>query len=214
MWQEGKTPFDVASYCGNSDIASLAASNEKLLLDAVALGRMESAQKALQAGANVNCRDMVKLTSLMHKIRGNTAYEIQFFGQAKRKPLHLAAQKGDSVMATLLINHGADVNTFDNVRDPSSEDSVHNMIVSCPMLKERDSPLHLAAEEGNIDVAKLLVKSGADVKALNAVTPSYSKLLIACLAKHTLPSHTAMRTLRPHHHVTPSCHIAPRSTTS
>ena len=38
--------------------------------------------------------------------------------------------------------------------------------------QERDSPLHLAAAKGNLGVAKLLVKSGADVTALNAVQPT------------------------------------------
>ena len=61
--------------------------------------------------------------------------------------LHFAAFLGD-IEATniLLIEENAQVNVVDN---------------------GKRSPLHLAAEKGHVDVAKVLIQSGADVNAVH-----------------------------------------------
>ena len=55
--QEGRIAFDIASANGCSEIAKLVASQEVSLLEAAASGEIQKAFKALEAGANVNCRD-------------------------------------------------------------------------------------------------------------------------------------------------------------
>jgi len=82
----------VARSNGKHELAEAIASCESILLEAAAIGDMPKAEKALEAGANVNCRD-----------------------RAKRKPVHAAALYGHVQMLGLLIKHGADVDTFDKV---------------------------------------------------------------------------------------------------
>jgi len=61
-----------------------------------------------------------------------------------RTPLHVAVQEDKMVVAQILIEHGAQIETKDN---------------------EGRTPLHLAALGGNLDMVKFLKKNGASHEA-------------------------------------------------
>ncbi len=61
-------------------------------------------------------------------------------GPNGQTPLHVAAEKGQSIITELLLKHGADINSKDN---------------------EGNSPLHTAFMNGRTQVAEFLIKHGA-----------------------------------------------------
>ena len=61
-------------------------------------------------------------------------------GWRKNTPLSYAAEKGDTELCKLLLEHGAEVNAED---------------------KNGKMPLHLAKEEGHTETCKLLLQYGA-----------------------------------------------------
>lgn len=66
-------------------------------------------------------------------------------------PLHRAASMGHVQVASILIDHGADVNA---------------------RTKDRSTPLHVASERGHLEFVRFLLKCGADVTAQNNVEQS------------------------------------------
>jgi ankyrin repeat protein len=65
--------------------------------------------------------------------------------------LHLAAKRGHSAVAKLLIEYGANVQALTSIGL---------------------TPLHIAAHNGHIDTAEILIQNGVDVQALG-VFPSH-----------------------------------------
>jgi len=100
-------------------------------------------------------------------------------------PLHWAVIAGRSNLVCWLINQGADVNAADpSGMTPLHKAAIFNRTGSAEALIAAGAdyaalgslmPIHLAAEEGNIDMIKCLVRHGANVNALtqgaNCVTP-------------------------------------------
>lgn len=82
-------------------------------------------------------------------------------GPGGRTPLHQAAQKGQLVVATFLLDNGAEV----NAKDSSGE-----------------TPLHLATEAGHKAMVELLLDHNADVQAMRANFNSPTALHLAAQA--------------------------------
>jgi len=100
--------------------------------------------------------------------------------QRLRPPLHIACANGYLTISELLIQHGADVNTWDQ----DQETPLH-LATCCGQLKtthlllksgsnvnpknnEGDTPLHKAVQTGYLNIVTLLCKSGADVNIRNS----------------------------------------------
>ena len=105
----------------------------------VPLNGSESAQLLIQGGADVNAPTPM----------------------TRRTPLHGFAEQGDVKAATMLIQHGANVNACD---------------------VDSRTPLHMAARWGSVGVAKLLLEHGADVNA--RVANGTTALKLAQMNKH------------------------------
>ena len=116
-------------------------------------------------------------------------------------PLHQAALKGNLALASLLLQHGADV----NARDGGGATPLHNAALSgrselAALLLDKGAdreardaesgatPLSLAAAWGRTALVELLVERGADVNAGNraGVTP------MAAAAKNGFPEAAAI----------------------
>ena len=93
-------------------------------------------------------------------------------------PLHWAVIRGDSNILKLLIQNGADINS----KDKYDHMPIHKTIVTkqngailaeillkkgCIVNSEKIAPLHLTAGAGNIPIAKLLIKFGADIDIID-----------------------------------------------
>lgn len=113
--------------------------------------------------------------------KGANANVKQRDGNIPLTPLQGAAMNGDLKTAKLLIDHGADVDTYDKVTGStilqmaitfnSNEDMSKLLIESGAKPNQKDvqgnTELHLAAMRGFDEVIRLLVKHGADVNAVN-----------------------------------------------
>jgi len=116
--------------------------------------------------------DLEKLTSLLAERPKMVNIRLAGF-----TPLHLAAKLGNTTMAELLIDSGAESNPQDELlgRTPLlyAAMSGHRDMVKLLIDKRADvnakgdmsggTPLHKAAEKGFLDVVELLVSTGADV---------------------------------------------------
>lgn len=158
------------------------------LHDAVMNGNMKEVKKFLKRGSDVNERNMSDLTPLLlaaglgQYSPGRKGYapansteiakhlisngaEVTTRGgsvnSVGRTALHGFVENGDTEVASLLIEHGADVDATD---------------------MDGRTPLHLAARWGYPEMANLLIEKGADVnsRVLNGATPLY----LATLNKH------------------------------
>lgn len=97
--------------------------------------------------------------------------------------LHIAAQKGHTEIARLLIKNGAIVNKLDKDEwTPLYTASYYGQTETFKLLleawadssiKDKDSnaPLHIAAQKGHTEIVKLLIAAGADL----TITDKYGK---------------------------------------
>lgn len=150
--------------------------NEIPLHVAVKYGRLEVVKLLIQDGAPVKAKSYSGRTSLhlaaqeryvnIMKLLLDKGAEVDSISEneAKETPLHLAlvnyrGPHGSDVSAIiLLLEHGANVNQ----RYYGSEGDNH----------KGDTPLHIAARTGNLEIIKALYAHGADV---NAVDFDYDK---------------------------------------
>jgi ankyrin repeat protein/predicted Ser/Thr protein kinase len=151
--KDGWTPLHLAAFRGRVDIA-------KLLIDhgADVSAKEEKGNTPLHLTAEWDQADMVRLL-IEH---GANVTEQTDDGWT---PLHMAAQEGHAKVAKLLIDHSADVHAK-NARLTIPEDSPLRIKDYCCGLEIKNVlPLHLAAQEGHVNTAKLLIENGADVCA-------------------------------------------------
>ena len=113
------------------------------LLDAALNGDIEAVKQCLSAGVDVNAKA---------DFRGVT-------------PLHDAASNGRKEVVELLLANGADVNAKNESSIPATmagivrEGVIQKLRTSDP---ER-TPLHFAAQNGQKEIAELLIANGADI---------------------------------------------------
>jgi len=89
-------------------------------------------------------------------------------GRAAYWPLHVAAQRGRTAIARLLLGRGADPDAVSYYGPESAYSHVMR-------------PLHWAAQHGHTETARLLVAHGADVEGGNAL---YTPLACAARSRH------------------------------
>jgi ankyrin repeat protein len=159
--REGVTPLQLASINGSAAMltrlvkagadpnALLTPAGDTALMMAARTGKTDALRVLVEAGANVNARETW----------GGTT------------PLMWAVSEGHAAAATLLLGAGSDANArshyvaaangrgfegrtpLANRADPKAEEFASGWL----------TPLMLAAREGNVDLARILVGAGADV---------------------------------------------------
>ncbi|MYK91841.1 MAG: hypothetical protein F4026_06840 [Synechococcus sp. SB0669_bin_8] len=134
---QGQTPFDLATEHGHDDLAQILKQSIQLS-EAVENGDGEQVGQLLAGGVPVEAR------------RDSVA-----------TPLHLAVLAGQTHMAQLLIDAGANVNAV--------------------YLDLYRTPLMLAAIEGNADMVQLLIEAGAELDAQEEGARTALLLAIAAL---------------------------------
>ena len=173
------TPLHLACSWGKLEAA-------RLLLDngANAMLKTDSGETALHALANgkhESLEEGVRVAQLLldRGMNGNTLDKYQ------RTPLHVASEYGSFEIVRLLLDHGTDA----NMEDDSGETALHK--VSCGKYKSQGgvhvvrllldhggvdvnrqnkkhrTPLHLASYFGMLEIARLLLQSGAKVNVVD-----------------------------------------------
>ena len=178
--ESGATPLHSAVSFGNIDLARALVSKgadiraetehgEQPLAWAVNPNTYEVLSFLITIGADINHKSETGQT-LMHNIAGRgNAYEnislllekganINAQDNWGRTPLMMAAWSGNAdEMSKFLILHGADVNPSSCSMDKKS----------CACFPNFSTPLHAAARQGQMEMAKNLVASGAKMNILN-----------------------------------------------
>ena len=103
-------------------------------------------------------------------------------------PLHIASRLGNTDIVTLLVQHGAEVDTATkdqytplHIAAKEGQDEVAAVLLEqgaspTAQTKRGFTPLHLAAKYGNMKVAKLLIQKDAPVDAQGKVYTTYFRL--------------------------------------
>lgn len=98
-------------------------------------------------------------------------------GQRGFTPLHTAADKDQTEMVELLIEHGAQINARSDAGDTPLHWAAYDARMNAATLllekgadvdprdKDGNTPLHLAAARGHVALTELLIAHGADLKA-------------------------------------------------
>jgi ankyrin repeat protein len=156
----------------------------------------------LEFQANIKVKDIHCWTTLHYAVNGNfleTATLLIKRGvdihvedhKYGRTALHLAAEKGLTEMAEMLIIRGAKLIAIGDgyySRTPLHLACIHDHVETVRVLLERGSdpnalsglldksPLHFAIEKGYFEIVKLLIRFGADINATGLHVRFYSYL--------------------------------------
>ncbi len=130
--KNGQTPAMVAEKKNNPTLVAMLGKTGSALQDAY-----------VSAKAARDSEDAAK-RELAANIEARSFPDVNARDKFRKTPLHLAAEKGNTELAAVLIRRGADVNARDNLQQ---------------------TPLHVAALLGKAGVAALLIEKGADLNA-------------------------------------------------
>jgi len=153
---------------------------------------------------DLNVPDKVSLiyTKVCHRIRNFFSLSIEKIClnsfQIGQSAFHYAVRNNNSEIASLLIEHGIQI----NLKDKMNRSSLHWAVIEgCPEILERllrepaelddkaeegKSLLHLAVDSGNIECLEILLKNNCDTFA----TDSVSKVKFANIHKIEHQSHS------------------------
>ena len=101
--------------------------------------------------------------------------------QEGQTPLHKTADFGHLDLSTYLIAQGADINAADEVNIIYLLNLFYNRALVLSLSQNGETPLHKAAEDGNLPICQLLVDNGCEVSKQNKVSISIALTNIYCL---------------------------------
>ena len=204
--QETDDPADTLLYSVQVTEYSRQSSLNFLLLQSAAEGNIAGMRWLLKEGAEVNCKNSVKVTPLHFAVANNHVRSVELllingadvnsFSGYSENPLLLAVKNNNGTIAEILIRDSADVNASDRFgATPLHYASAFGYLTLADLLlyyeaatykKDKDgtTPLMAAVWVGNADIADLLLQNGANPedRDLQGFTP----LLIAAQNGDTL----------------------------
>nr|XP_018910579.1 PREDICTED: uncharacterized protein LOC109039535 [Bemisia tabaci] len=152
-------PLKMAHKLGNSKLITMLELVKKIF-DAVIENDVYQVECCIQAGAILNAKNASGTTILHYAVNNKNLKIVNSllsrgvdFTQATNKgnlPLHLAVSLGDMKIIKTLLTNARKQNLIK-----------YNLMVNATTKEGLSTPLHVAAEKGNFDVVKLLIKSGA-----------------------------------------------------
>ncbi len=197
-----------------ADVNARDADERTALHGAAYMGLVETCKILLSFGAKIDLKDIMSRTPLLEAVSmdkiGVAVLLIEHGASVEsqevkngRTPLHLAAERGFSIMVDTLIIHGADMHSEKFKNDaiysltPLHLAVINNHIDTVKVLLERGAdtselcgfrdkaPLHISCEKGYIEVTELLLNYGANIQIIgqvgvNGATP----LHLACQHGH------------------------------
>ncbi|KAJ3103795.1 PR domain zinc finger protein 4 [Phlyctochytrium bullatum] len=195
---EGKVAFCKAFIDAGADVNSKSSQELTPLFYSISAGRLDVASFLLENGADIESRDKDGTTLLSYSISADRLDVARFllkkgadtdcrWESDGASPLVKAAAKGNLVLAQLLLEHGADIESRSDGWTPlhTAAAAGHAEFVRFLLRKgasvetvdnvdyEHDKPIHLAAKFGRLEVVQVLVENGANIKGTgtNGETP-------------------------------------------
>ncbi|MES1919962.1 hypothetical protein MHBO_001703 [Bonamia ostreae] len=129
--------------------------NEKLLI-AVKNRSLEDVATAIKNGANVNCFEQFEKEKMANVFRNS--------------PLHICAENGEFEISKLLIDNCADIeqrNLFLFCKTPLANFNKHPL--KFDKISVGSTPLHVAAACNKKEIVELLIKTEANLEAVNKI---------------------------------------------
>ncbi|QQR49310.1 ankyrin repeat domain-containing protein [bacterium] len=177
---------------GGATIDSLNQTNQTPLHLASSYGHVECVKKLIEKGANVNALDNDHITPLHMAVNSNNIECVKALASVPNinlnqlsatwhTPFSIAVEQGKTECMRELIGAGVDVNTtedFDGATALHNAASFDYLSTRTSVLLElganihavdndNNTPLHIAACNGQVDVLKELLSHGADANARN-----------------------------------------------
>lgn len=183
-WREDRFNVNHLFY-GQDTLLHLAAENDSI----------ETVEALIKNGANINAVDHFEETPLHHatrfgevdvmKVLIKNGASVNAVDQIGDTPLHTAIQEAPWYLTTaivkVLIENGADVNAVSGCSEKmplhstatlsDSVDTVRVLIKNGANVNavdfDKNTPLHLAAKYGCLEIAQTLIENGADSNVIN-----------------------------------------------
>ncbi|MDB4794760.1 ankyrin repeat domain-containing protein [bacterium] len=195
--EDGKTPLDDAEEVREDDSPENKAAKKETADLLRKYGGKSGAKDSIHVAATVGNIEIVQ----QHLDAG---VDVNTKNKLGRTPLLYAIQEGHKEIAELLIAKGAiqvpRIRIDDAVRQSNIE-AIKQHLAAGTNVDERDydrksTPLHLAADFGEKEIAELLVSGGANVNAKSgSKTPLDYALSLSHLGREPSPSRKAIATL-------------------
>ncbi|MBU1344479.1 MAG: ankyrin repeat domain-containing protein [Proteobacteria bacterium] len=162
-----------------------------LICFAVRNSRLEISRYLLDKGADPDFKSKTGFSSLFAAVESHDTGMVGFLLENNADigikdnngytPLHLAAQLGDTPMVDFLLKMGAPVNSTNNTGRTALYDAalnnfsetVQHILKYAPDIQKGHNqwtPLHVAAKNGNIEIAQALLDNGASLNAIMSDT--------------------------------------------
>ncbi|CAL8068065.1 unnamed protein product [Calicophoron daubneyi] len=185
---------EAAQYCiaNGVDPNTILATGETSLHIAAKVGSLSTVRVLLSAGTNIDTEDKLLQTAL-HKAADRDNLEVvrllvkqgadlENQDRDGNTPLLLASSQGHVQLVKALIDAGANLRAQEKNAKSAvyicAEENRHELLevlLACPLGKSlipvpdifNDTPLHVAAKRGHLEIVKLLIKAGVDLSVKN-----------------------------------------------
>uniref|UniRef100_A0A670XV62 Ankyrin repeat and death domain containing 1B n=1 Tax=Pseudonaja textilis TaxID=8673 RepID=A0A670XV62_PSETE len=143
--EKGRKPFLLAAEMGHEEMI-----DELITLNLFTSEKDKEGNTALHLAAKNGHRDVLEILLQQWE-------DINELNQQNASALHVATQNGHTPLVRFLISHNIDLDT----------QFLNNIILY--IYKKHQTPLHLAADLGNVEIIETLLKAGCDFSMVDKV---------------------------------------------